>query len=140
MRSAGHVGSAAGRIYYATDDHAVPFERFMDAFAHRVGRPRPLHLPLLSHLLARAIIREEHMQQIALGMPPRAWSPRVPDGNRSFPISRRASIKSWRRGTTLIFIANVMGFKPDEPAAAPVVDQEPAAEQKQICVLSTIPP
>ncbi len=61
----------AGTIFYATDGHAVPFERLMDAFAQRVGRPRPLHLPLLSHLLARAIIRKEHMQQTVLEMPAR---------------------------------------------------------------------
>ena len=64
---------------------AIAFEHFMDAFAHRVGRPRPLHLPLLSHLVARAIIREEHMQQTALGMPPRAPSPRVPGWKPGFP-------------------------------------------------------
>jgi len=67
-----------GRVYYATDDHAISFEHFMDAFAHRVGRSSPIHLPRLSHLLARAIIREEHMQQTALAMPPRPPSPRVP--------------------------------------------------------------
>jgi nucleoside-diphosphate-sugar epimerase len=67
-----------GKTWHATDGHPVSFEQFMDAFAHRVGRPRPLHLPLRSRLLARAIIREEHMQQTALPMPPRAPSPRVP--------------------------------------------------------------
>jgi hypothetical protein len=49
----------------------------MDAFTRRGGRPSALHLPRLSHLLARVIIREEHMQQTALGMLPRAPSPRV---------------------------------------------------------------
>jgi nucleoside-diphosphate-sugar epimerase len=68
----------AGKTWYATDGHAVPFERFMDAFAHRVGRARPLHLPLRSRLLAHAIVCEEHMQQTALSMPARAPSPRVP--------------------------------------------------------------
>ena len=68
----------AGKTYYATDGHAVSFERFMDAFAHRVGRSRLLHLPLRSRLLARAIIAEEHMRQTALAMPTRAASPRVP--------------------------------------------------------------
>jgi nucleoside-diphosphate-sugar epimerase len=68
----------AGRIFYATDGHAVPFRQFMDAFAHRVGRARPLHLPLFSRPLAKVIIREEHMQQTALSMPPRAPRPRVP--------------------------------------------------------------
>jgi nucleoside-diphosphate-sugar epimerase len=76
----------AGRTYYATDGHPTSFEQFMDAFAHRVGRSRPLHLPLSSRLLARAIIRPEHMQQTALAMPPQApttrvrgWKPRFAD-------------------------------------------------------------
>jgi nucleoside-diphosphate-sugar epimerase len=68
----------AGRTWYATDGHPAPFEEFMDAFAHRCGRSRPLHLPLRSRLLARAIIRTEHMQQTALAMPPAAPAPRVP--------------------------------------------------------------
>ncbi len=76
----------AGKIFYATDGHAVSFMQLMDAFAHRVGRRTPLHLPLFSKLLAKVIVREEHMQQAALSMPPRApmpsvpgWKPRYPD-------------------------------------------------------------
>jgi nucleoside-diphosphate-sugar epimerase len=68
----------AGRILYATDGHAISFTKLMDAFAHRVGRRAPLHLPLFSKPLARVIVREEHMQQTALAMPPRAPVPRVP--------------------------------------------------------------
>jgi nucleoside-diphosphate-sugar epimerase len=68
----------AGRILYATDGHAVSFTKLMDAFAHRVGRRTPLHLPWFSKPLARVIVREEHMQQTALAMPPRAPTPRVP--------------------------------------------------------------
>ena len=89
----------AGTIFYATDGHAVPFERFMDAFAQRVGRPRPLHLPLVSNLLARAIIRKEHMQQTALAMPPRSPLPRVPGWNPRYPDYRKGLdqvIASWR--------------------------------------------
>lgn len=71
-------GRTAGRVYYATDGHPVSFERFMDAFAHRVGRAHPLHLPRVSRLLARAIIAEEHMQQTALAMPRTAPRPAVP--------------------------------------------------------------
>ncbi len=67
-----------GRTYYATDGHPVSFERFMDAFARRVGRPHPLHLPLVSGLVARVIVRKEHMQQTALGMPPSPPMPAVP--------------------------------------------------------------
>ncbi|MET0658554.1 MAG: hypothetical protein ABW110_10420, partial [Steroidobacteraceae bacterium] len=67
----------AGKIYYATDGRAVSFTQFMDAFAHRVGRSKPLHLPLYSQPLARWIIAKEHMQQTALPMPPRTPMPRV---------------------------------------------------------------
>ena len=68
----------AGKTLYATDGHPLAFQSFMDAFAHRVGRRFPLHLPLRSRLLARAIIRPEHMQQTALAMPLLPPSPRVP--------------------------------------------------------------
>jgi nucleoside-diphosphate-sugar epimerase len=88
----------AGRILYATDGRAVSFMHFMDAFAHRVGRSRPLHLPLLSKLLARAIIGNEHMQQTALGMPRGAPSPRVPGWKPEFADYRKgldAVIAAW---------------------------------------------
>ena len=89
----------AGKTYYATDGHPLPFETFMDAFARRVGRTRPLHLPLRSRLLARVIIREEHMQQTALAMPARAPSPRVPGWKPAFADYRRGLdqvIEAWR--------------------------------------------
>jgi nucleoside-diphosphate-sugar epimerase len=88
----------AGRIYYATDGRAVSFMHFMDALAHRVGRPRPLHLPLFSQVLARVIIREEHMQQTALAMPPRAPRPRVPGWEPKFQDYRKGLdqvIEAW---------------------------------------------
>ncbi len=78
-----------GKIFYATDGRAVSFMRLMDAFAHRVGRRTPLRLPLLSKPLAKVIIREEHMQQTALDMPPRAPSPRVPGWKPKFPDYRK---------------------------------------------------
>lgn len=77
-----------GKTCYSTDGHATAFEEFMDAFAHRIGRPNPMHLPLLSPLLARLIIREEHMQQTALAMPHRAPLPRVPGWRPRFPDYR----------------------------------------------------
>jgi nucleoside-diphosphate-sugar epimerase len=77
-----------GRILYATDGHAIPFMQLMDAFARRVGRRTPLHLPLFSKPLARVIVREEHMQQAALPMPPRAPLPRVPNWKPKFPDYR----------------------------------------------------
>ena len=68
----------AGKTFYATDGRLVPFEQFMDDFAHRIGRPHPLHLPLLSRPLARLVMGEEHLQQTALAMPPATPQPRVP--------------------------------------------------------------
>jgi len=97
MRAAARTGNA-GKTFYATDGHAVSFMHFMDAFARRVGRATPLHLPLLSHIFARAIIREEHMQQTALAMPPQAPSPRVPGWTPKFPDYRKGLdqiIEAW---------------------------------------------
>ena len=78
----------AGRVFHATDGHAVSFMQLMDAFAHRVGRRSPLHLPLCLKPLARVIVREEHMQQAALSMPPRAPKPNVPGWKPEFPNYR----------------------------------------------------
>ena len=72
--------------------------QLMDAFAHRVGRRTPLHLPSCSKLLARVIIREEHMQQAALSMPPGALTPRVPQWKPRFPDYRNGLdqvIETW---------------------------------------------
>ncbi len=78
----------AGKVFYATDGHAVPFTQLMDAFAHRVGRRSPLHLPLVLKSVAKVIVCEEHMQQVALSMPPRAPAPRVPGWKPKFPNYR----------------------------------------------------
>jgi nucleoside-diphosphate-sugar epimerase len=78
----------AGKILYATDGYPVSFMKLMDAFAHRVGRRTPLHLPLFSKPVARLIICEEHMQQTALPMPPRAPTPRVSRWRPRFPDYR----------------------------------------------------
>ena len=78
----------AGKIFYATDGTAVSFMQFMDAFAHRVGRRNPLHLPAWSKLFAKVIIADEHTQQVALRMPPRAPTPRVPGWKPGFPDYR----------------------------------------------------
>jgi nucleoside-diphosphate-sugar epimerase len=79
----------AGGRYYATDGHPLPFRTFMDAFARRVGRAHPLHLPALARPLARAIIREEHMQQTAYGMPAAAPRPGVPGWKPRFADYRK---------------------------------------------------
>ena len=88
----------AGKIFYATDGLAVSFMQMMDAFARRVGRRTPLHLPLFTKHLARAIIREEHMQQTALSMPRLAPTPRVSGWKPNFPDYRDGLdqiIESW---------------------------------------------
>lgn len=87
------------RILYATDGHAVSFMELMDAFAHRVGRRTPLHLPSYSKLLARVIIREGHMQQAALPMPAGVVMPCVPRWKPKFPDYRKGLdqvIQTWR--------------------------------------------
>jgi nucleoside-diphosphate-sugar epimerase len=89
-----------GRTLYATDGRAVSFTRFMDAFAHRVGRRTPLHLPLFAKPLAKVIVREEHMQQSALPMPHRAPAPRVPGWTPKFPDYRKGLdqvIEAWAK-------------------------------------------
>jgi nucleoside-diphosphate-sugar epimerase len=68
----------AGRRFYATAGHPVPFMQLMDDFARKVGRSRPLHVPRIAAPVMRLIVREEHMQQAALAMPARAPGPRVP--------------------------------------------------------------
>jgi len=90
----------AARTLYATDGHAVSFTKFMDAFAHRVGRQTPLHLPLFSKPLAKVIVCEEHMQQTALAMPPRALLSSVPGWKPKFPDFRKGLdqvVDAWNR-------------------------------------------
>ena len=88
----------AGRTLYATDGTPVSFMHLMDAFAHRVGRRTPLHLPALSKPMARLIVREEHMQQAALPMPAGAPTPRVPGWKPRFADYREGLdqvIEAW---------------------------------------------
>ena len=68
----------AGRTLYAIAGPAVPFMQFMDDFARRLGTRHPLHVPRLAAPLFTLVVRKEHMQQVALAMPARAPSPRVP--------------------------------------------------------------
>jgi nucleoside-diphosphate-sugar epimerase len=98
----------AGRILYATDGHPVSFMQFMDAFAHRVGRRNPLHLPSFSKPLARLVVREEHMQQVALPMRQRVPMPPVPGWTPMYPDYRAGldqvleawSVEAVARGTS----------------------------------------
>lgn len=98
LRAAARSGKP-GKTYHAVDGHAVSFRQFMDGFAHRVGRARPLHLPLRARLLARAFIAEEHMQQTSLPMPAQPPSPRVPGWKprlASFERGLDQVIEAWR--------------------------------------------
>jgi nucleoside-diphosphate-sugar epimerase len=87
-----------GRVLYATDGTAVSFRALMDAFAQRVGRSGPCHLPSWSKLLAQLIIREEHMQQVALTMPHGSPTPQVPRWKPKFADYRKGIdqvIEAW---------------------------------------------
>jgi nucleoside-diphosphate-sugar epimerase len=98
-----------GKVLYATDGTALSFGQVMDAFAHRVGRPSPWHLPAWSKRLAHLIIREEHMQQVALTMPYRAPTPRVPGWKPKFADYRKGLdqvIQAWAPSMT----AKTAGF------------------------------
>jgi nucleoside-diphosphate-sugar epimerase len=88
-----------GRVLYATDGKPVPFMQFMDDFARRVGRRFPLHAPLVSAPIMKLVVREEHMQQVALPMPARAPAPRVPGWRPEFRDYRKGldqTIDAWR--------------------------------------------
>jgi len=69
----------AGKTFHATDGHPLTFMQFMDDFALKLGRRRPLHVPRIATPIIRAIVRKEHMQQCDLAMPARAPTPIVPD-------------------------------------------------------------
>lgn len=73
-----------GQTFYATDGHPLPFMKFMDGFAHRVGRSCPLHVPKLASPLMRLVVHEEHMQQAALSMPAQPPAPMVPGWQPAF--------------------------------------------------------
>lgn len=93
----------ASRILYATDGVPLSFRLLMDAFAHRVGRSKPLHLPSWSKLVAELIIREEHMQQVSLSMPRLAPAPRVPGWKPRFSDYRQGVdevVEAWSLVTT----------------------------------------
>ncbi|HEX4578867.1 MAG TPA: hypothetical protein VH498_02595 [Candidatus Dormibacteraeota bacterium] len=55
-----------GPVLYATDGTPASFADFMDHFARRVGRSRPLHLPNITRQLVRAVVRKPHQQMVDL--------------------------------------------------------------------------
>ena len=88
----------AGKLFYALGAKPISFMDFMDYFARGIGRRFPLHVPLLAKPVMKLIVREEHMQQVALTMPARAPSPRVPGWKPVFPDYRRGLdeiIEAW---------------------------------------------
>jgi nucleoside-diphosphate-sugar epimerase len=87
----------AGKTFYATDGVPVSFTRLMDAFAQRVGRRSPLHLPLWSRPLAHLVVREEHMQQTALAMPhaPKPTVPRWKPKFADFHLGLDQTVADW---------------------------------------------
>jgi nucleoside-diphosphate-sugar epimerase len=88
----------AGKLFYAVAGKPVSFMEFMDYFARGTGRRFPLHVPLLAKPLIKLIVREEHMQQVALAMPAPAPSPRVPGWKPRYPDYHRGldqTIGAW---------------------------------------------
>ena len=75
----------AGRTLYAIGGPPVSFLQFMDDFARRLGTRFPLHVPRIAEPLFKLVVRKEHMQQVALAMPARAPSPRVPGWKPTWP-------------------------------------------------------
>lgn len=87
-----------GRTFYATGGEAVPFMQFMDHFARRLGTRWPLHAPRLAAPLFKLVVREEHMQQVALAMPPGLPAPQVPRWKPAWPDVRKGLdgvIETW---------------------------------------------
>lgn len=78
----------AGKTLYATAGPPLPFMQFMDHFARRVGTRLPLHVPRITAPIMQVLVRREHMQQVALAMPSRTPSPRVPGWTAAWPDAR----------------------------------------------------
>lgn len=91
----------AGRTFYAVSGPPVPFMQFMDDFARRFGTRFPRHVPRLAAPLIRLLVREEHMQQVALEMPDSPPAPRVPGWTPAWPDYRDGLdqiVEAWRDG------------------------------------------
>lgn len=87
----------AGRTVYATGRPAS-FMTFMDGFARLTGRRLVLHAPRIAKPLMLLIIREEHMLQVAHGMPAGSPAPRLPGWRARYADPReglRQSVAAW---------------------------------------------
>ncbi len=87
----------AGKILYATAGATVPFMRFMDHFARGLGTRFPLHVPRIAAPVMKLIVRKEHMQQVALAMPPDPPRPQVPGW--------KADVTDYRQGLDAVIAA-----------------------------------
>ncbi|HEU0203045.1 MAG TPA: hypothetical protein VFR86_21765 [Burkholderiaceae bacterium] len=88
----------AGRVFCATDGTPVSFMQFMDDFARRIGTRWPLHAPMLAKPVMKLVVREEHMQQVAVAMPAQEPLPRVPGWKPAFADYRKGLdqiIEAW---------------------------------------------
>lgn len=83
--------SPAGKRSYATDGVPASFADFMDHFAGLVGRAHPLHIPGSARLLVRAVVREPHVQMVAMA----ATGPAVPR-----LVGWKPELKGYREGLT----------------------------------------
>ena len=89
------------RFVQATDGH----------FARRIGNRFPLHVPLIAKPLIKPVVRDEHMQQVALAMLLRAPLPRCRMEATTL-ITARVSIRPWRHGTSEHFCLSLPGRLP----------------------------
>ncbi|MDP9326342.1 MAG: hypothetical protein M3O87_07390 [Candidatus Dormibacteraeota bacterium] len=76
-----------GKLYYATDNRPASFADFGDRFARKVGNLLPTHIPRISKPLARAIIADEHMEMLEIGVRGPA-TPHVPGFVPRYPDYR----------------------------------------------------
>jgi hypothetical protein len=91
----------AGKTLYAADDAPASFATFMDHFARLAGNRVPLHIPGLMRPLTRALIGEEHVQQVDLASADAPDRPR-PRGFRPVHADYRSGLRqvvdAWKAG------------------------------------------
>jgi nucleoside-diphosphate-sugar epimerase len=89
----------SGKLFYATDATPASFADFGDYFARQVGNPFPTHIPRVSRVFARAIIADEHMEMVEIGVRGPA-EPQVPGFTPRYPDYRAgldAVLAEWSR-------------------------------------------
>lgn len=89
-----------GPVLYATDGRLASFADFMDHFARRVGRSRPLHIPGIAGPLMRPVVRSAHQQMVDLAAT-RTAMPQVPGFTPRYPDFRAGLdqvLEAWQAG------------------------------------------